>query len=60
MVLNEVIIPSNKNIPLYNASIDLFTLFTALAVMVVMATLAGLIPAQRAIQIKPIDALRDE
>ncbi len=36
------------------------TLFSALIIMVVMATLAGLIPAQRAIQIKPIDALREE
>ncbi|WP_313579153.1 ABC transporter permease [Chishuiella sp.] len=60
MFLNEILIPGNKNIPLYNASIDLPTLFSALAIMVIMATLAGLIPAQRAIQIKPIDALRDE
>ena len=60
MVLNEVVIPGNDNIPIYNASIDLFTLFVALAIMVVMATFAGLIPAQRAIAIKPIDALRDE
>lgn len=60
MFLNEVIIPGNDSIPIYNASIDLFTLFVALAIMVVMATLAGLIPAQRAISIKPIDALRDE
>ncbi|GGF11244.1 putative ABC transport system permease protein [Chishuiella changwenlii] len=60
MLLNEIIVPANENIPLYNASIDLVTLFTALAVMIVMATLAGLIPAQRAILIKPIDALRDE
>lgn len=60
MFLNEILVPSNENIPLYNASIDLVTLFTALAVMIVMATFAGLIPAQRAILIKPIDALRDE
>ena len=60
MFLNEVIIPGNDSIPIYNASIDLFTLFVALAIMVVMATFAGLIPAQRAISIKPIDALRDE
>ena len=60
MVLNEVVIPNNENIPIYNASIDLFTLVAALLIMVVMATLAGLIPAQRAIAIKPIDALREE
>lgn len=60
MFLNEVIIPGNDKIPIYNASIDLFTLFAALMIMVVMATFAGLIPAQRAIAIKPIDALREE
>lgn len=60
MVLNEFVIPNNDSIPIYNASIDLFTLFAALTIMVVMATLAGLIPAQRAIAIKPIDALREE
>ena len=60
MVLNEVIIPGNDSIPIYNASIDLFTLTFALLIMVVMAMLAGLIPAERAISIKPIDALRDE
>ncbi len=60
VVLNEIVIPQNDKIPIYNASIDLVTLFTALAIMVVMATFAGLIPAQRAIAIKPIDALRDE
>ena len=34
MVLNEVIIPSNDSIPIYNASIDLFTLSFALFIMV--------------------------
>ena len=32
----------------------------ALLVMVVLGTLIGLIPAQRAVSIKPIDALREE
>ncbi len=59
-VLNEFIVPNNDSIPIYNASVDLFTLFSALGIMIVMATLAGMIPAQRAIAIKPIDALRDE
>lgn len=58
--LNEFVVPNNDSIPIYNASVDLFTLFSALAIMIVMATFAGLMPAQRAILIKPIDALRDE
>ncbi|MEN8845299.1 MAG: ABC transporter permease, partial [Candidatus Arcticimaribacter sp.] len=32
----------------------------ALAIMVSLGTLIGLIPAQRAVSIKPIDALREE
>ncbi len=60
MLLNEIVIPKNDSIPIYNASIDLFTLTVALLIMVVMAMFAGLIPAERAISIKPIDALRDE
>ena len=32
----------------------------ALAIMVILGTLIGLIPAQRAVSIKPIDALREE
>ena len=32
----------------------------ALAIMVTLGTLIGLIPAQRAVSIKPIDALREE
>lgn len=46
--------------PFINASIDVTTLSIALLIMILMAMLAGLIPAQRAISIKPIDALRDE
>ena len=43
-----------------NATVDLTTLGIALVIMIIMAMLAGLLPAQRAISIKPIDALRDE
>ncbi len=46
--------------PFINASVDVTTLSVALLIMIIMAMFAGLIPAQRAIAIKPIDALRDE
>ncbi|MFV0305919.1 MAG: ABC transporter permease [Moheibacter sp.] len=46
--------------PFVNASVDVTTLGFALLIMIVMAMFAGLLPAQRAISIKPIDALRDE
>jgi len=64
-LINTFIVPILKTgnsggIPFYNATIDLTTLSIALCVMVFMATLAGLLPAQRAVSIKPIDALREE
>ncbi len=41
-------------------SVDFSVAMTALAILVISGAFAGLIPAQRAVSIKPIDALRDE
>lgn len=43
-----------------NPSVDLGVVFIALSILVVSGLLAGLIPAQNAIRIKPVDALRTE
>jgi putative ABC transport system permease protein len=43
-----------------NPGVDFRKAITALIVLVFSGALAGLIPAQRAVQLKPIDALRDE
>ncbi|MDX1753868.1 MAG: ABC transporter permease [Salinimicrobium sediminis] len=43
-----------------NPSVDLGVVMTALAILVISGLLAGLIPAQNAIRIKPVDALRTE
>ena len=43
-----------------NPEISLITVLVALTVLIVSGALAGLIPAQRAVKIKPIEALRDE
>lgn len=40
--------------------INLYTILVALSILIISGALAGLIPAQRAVRIKPIDALRDE
>jgi putative ABC transport system permease protein len=40
--------------------VDFHVAMTALVVLICSGALAGLMPAQRAIRIKPIDALRDE
>jgi putative ABC transport system permease protein len=43
-----------------NPSVDFNVAITALAILVVAGVVAGLIPAKRAVSIKPIDALRYE
>ncbi len=46
--------------PYTNPTVPIPYVFGALAIMVVLGTLIGLIPANRAVSIKPIDALREE
>lgn len=50
----------DNNIPLVNSSVDVNVLLGSFLLVLIMAILAGLIPATRAIAIKPIDALREE
>lgn len=50
----------DMDIPLVNSSIDIYILLGSFALVLVMAILAGFIPAMRAVAIKPIDALREE
>ncbi len=45
---------------LLNSTVSIPVILAALVTLVVLGTLIGLIPAQRAVSIKPIDALRDE
>lgn len=46
--------------PILNPYVDINVAFIALGVLVFFGVLAGLLPAQRAIRIKPVDALRYE
>ncbi len=50
----------NVDFPYTNPTVPIPLVIGALLVMVVLGTLIGLIPAQRAVSIKPIDALREE
>jgi putative ABC transport system permease protein len=50
----------NTDFPYTNPTVPIPLVIGALLVMVILGTLIGLIPAQRAVSIKPIDALREE
>ena len=46
--------------PYTNPTVPIPLVVGALMIMVILGTLIGLIPAQRAVSIRPIDALREE
>jgi putative ABC transport system permease protein len=50
----------SSTFPYTNPTVPLSYIAAALVLMVTLGTLIGLIPAQRAVSIKPIDALREE
>lgn len=52
--------PAGNNTMFANPSVDLRVVFVALLILVGSGLLAGFIPAQTAINVKPIDALRTE
>ena len=58
-IINKVL-PKDSDIPFVNPSVDLPTVVTALIILVIAGLFAGFIPAQNAIKIKPVDALRTE
>jgi putative ABC transport system permease protein len=59
--INSLLISSGASTDMFNnPEVDFRKAITALIILVVAGALAGLIPAQRAVQLKPIDALRDE
>ena len=49
-----------EDIPFTNATVPLNYIFAALLMMIGLGTLIGFVPAEKAISISPIDALRDE
>ncbi|MFB0939254.1 MAG: ABC transporter permease, partial [Urechidicola sp.] len=51
---------SGPDSALINSSVNITTILAALFTLVFLGTLIGLIPASKAVKIRPIEALRDE
>ncbi|RZK10598.1 MAG: ABC transporter permease [Flavobacterium sp.] len=53
-------VPNGSEIPFVNPAVSLWVVVVALFILVFAGLIAGFIPAQTAIKVKPIDALRTE
>ena len=60
LMILDIFTKNQDDFPFYNPTVDYANVFTALAIMLALGLLIGLIPAQRAVKIKPIEALRTE
>jgi putative ABC transport system permease protein len=60
LVTIKTIVGESPSFPFYNPTVNILNVLAALSLMVGVGLLIGLIPAQRAVQIKPIEALRAE
>ena len=59
MILNALT-EGQDDFPFYNPTVDYGEVFAAMGVMIFLGLLIGMIPAQRAVSIRPIEALRTE
>jgi putative ABC transport system permease protein len=59
-ILNRILQSGGDEMFFRNPEVNLTMALSALGVLVIAGIIAGLIPAKRAISIKPIDAIRDE
>lgn len=51
---------NQKGLPFYNPTISLGQFAILFSLMLILSTLIGLVPAQRALKIKPIEALKED
>ena len=59
MIFNSLT-QNQDEFPFYNPTVNYTNVFAAMSVMVILGLIIGMIPAQRAVKIRPIEALRSE
>jgi len=60
LMIVDMLTKNQDKFPFYNPTINYAQVFGAMAIMVILGLLIGMIPAQRAVRIRPIEALRSE
>ncbi|PJJ67851.1 ABC transporter permease [Chryseobacterium geocarposphaerae] len=60
LMILDIVTKGQDSFPFYNPTVNYGNVFAAMAVMVILGLIIGMIPAQRAVKIRPIEALRTE
>ena len=60
LMLMNMMTQNQDEFPFYNPTVNYGNVFGAMSVMVILGLIIGMIPAQRAVKIRPIEALRTE
>lgn len=60
LMLIEFLVGSGEDSPLLNPTVDIPVIIIAALTLIILGTLIGLIPAQTAVSVRPIEALREE
>ncbi len=60
LMMIDIATKNQDEFPFYNPTVNYSEVFGAMAVMVILGLIIGMIPAQRAVKIRPIEALRSE
>lgn len=60
LIILNVATQNQDTFPFYNPTVNYGNVFSAMSVMVILGLIIGMIPAQRAVKIRPIEALRTE
>ncbi|QDP85972.1 ABC transporter permease [Chryseobacterium sp. SNU WT5] len=60
LMIIDLITKNQDSFPFYNPTVNYAQVFGAMMIMVILGLVIGMIPAQRAVKIRPIEALRSE
>lgn len=60
LMIADMMTKGQDEFPFYNPTVNYGEVFAAMAIMVFLGLVIGMIPAQRAVRIRPIEALRSE